>query len=79
MRHLLTLVLEDYEIRQVAQLYIATLKVKSILLPKLGDIKATKLSSTRIKEFIAGRLKSVKPATVNRELALLHRAFSTWI
>ena len=74
-RDLVTLVLEDYEIRQVAQLYIATLKVNSILLPKLGDIKATKLSSTRIKEFIAGRLKSVKPATVNRELALLHRAF----
>ncbi|HEX4167842.1 MAG TPA: hypothetical protein VHZ55_20450 [Bryobacteraceae bacterium] len=59
MRDLLTLVLEDYEIRQVAQLYIATVKVKSILLPKLGDIKATKLSSTRIKEFIARRLKPV--------------------
>ena len=33
-RDLVTLVLEDYEIRQVAQLYIATLKVNSILLPK---------------------------------------------
>ena len=44
-RDLLTLLLEDYETRKVAQVYIATLKVKSILLPKLGDIKATKLSS----------------------------------
>lgn len=72
---LLQLVLEDYEIRQVAQLYISTLKVNSILLPKLGDIKATKLSSARIKEYIEGRLKIVKPGTVNREPALLHRAF----
>lgn len=74
-RDLLTLLLEDYEIRGVAQLYIATLKVKSILLPKLGDIKAPKLSSARIKEYVAGRLKVVKPGTVNRELGLLHRAF----
>lgn len=36
-RDLLGLVLEDYDIRKVAQAYIATLKVKSILLPKLGD------------------------------------------
>ena len=57
MRDLLTLLLEAYEIRQVAQFYIATLKVKSILLPKFGDIKATKLSSARIKEYVAGRLK----------------------
>lgn len=28
----------------------------TILLPKLGDIKATKLGSTRIKEYIEGRL-----------------------
>lgn len=74
-RDLLRLLLEDYEIRQVAQLYISTLKVKSTLLPKLGDIRATKLSSSRIKEYIESRLKVVKPGTVNRELALLHRAF----
>ncbi len=74
-RDLLTLLLEDYEIREVAQHYIATLKVKSILLPKLGDIKATKLSSARIKEYVEARLKLVKPGTANRELGLLHRAF----
>jgi len=73
-RDLLTLLLEDCEIREVAQLYIATLKVKSILLPKLRDIKATKLSSARIKEYVEARLKLVKPGTVNRELGLLHRA-----
>lgn len=74
-RDLLRLLLEDYEIRQVAQLYISTLKVKSILLPKVGDVKAAKLTSSRIKEYIESRLKVVKPGTVNRELALLHRAF----
>ena len=41
-------------------------------MPKLGDIKATKLSSARIKEYIEARLKLVKPATINRELSLLH-------
>lgn len=74
-RDLLTLLLDDYEIRRVAQVYIATLKVKSILLPKLGEIKATKLSSARIREYVEARLKVVKPGTVNRELGLLHRAF----
>jgi integrase len=74
-RDLLQLLLEDYDVRKVAQFYIATLKVNSILLPKLGDIKATKLSSARIKEYIECRLKTVKPGTVNRELGLLHRAF----
>lgn len=74
-RDLLGLVLEDYGTRQVAQHYISTLKVESIIAPKLGQIKATQLSSARIKDYIDWRLKAVKPATVNRELALLHRAF----
>lgn len=74
-RDLLHLLLEDYDVRKVSQSYIATLKVKSILLPKLGNVKATKLSSARIKEYIEVRLKTVKPGTVNRELGLLHRAF----
>jgi integrase len=74
-RDLLSLLLEDYETRQVAQHYIATLKVKSILIPRLGDVKATKLSSARIKDYIDSRRKAVQPGTVNRELGLLHRAF----
>ena len=55
-RDLLRLVLEDYEVRKVAQIYIATLKVNSILIPKLGDIKAAKLTSARVKEYIRDRL-----------------------
>ncbi len=34
-----------------------------------------KLTTSQVKQFIRDRLKTVKPATVNRELSLLHRAF----
>lgn len=72
---LLDLVLEDYDVRGLAQTYIAGLKVKSILKPALGDIKASKLTSAHVQQFIQKRKKDVRPATINRELALLHRAF----
>ena len=71
-RDLLMLLLEDYEVREVAQVYIAALKVNAILLPKLGDIKATKLSSARIKEYIEARLK-----TVNRARSIASLAYCT--
>jgi integrase len=74
-RDLLQLLLEDYDVRGVAQAYISGLKVKSILNPKLGDLKAAKLTSEQIKGFIRDRQKTVKPGTINRELALLHRAY----
>jgi integrase len=74
-RDLLALVLEDYDVRGVAQAYISSLKVKSVLNPKLGDIRAAKLSSAQVKLYVHERLKTVKPGTVNRELSLLHRAY----
>jgi len=74
-RDLLQLLLEDYDVRGVAQAYIAALKVKSILNPKLGHIKATKLTTEQVKEYVRDRQKSVKPSTVNRELGMLHRAY----
>ncbi len=74
-RDLLQLLLEDYDVRGVAQAYIANLKVKSILNPALGDVKAAKLTSLQVKQYIQQRLKKVKPSTVNRELGILHRAF----
>ncbi len=74
-RDLLGLVLEDYEVRGVAQAYISSLKVKSILNPRLGDIKASSLTTAKIKQYIRDRLKTVKSGTVNREMALLHRAY----
>jgi hypothetical protein len=74
-RDLLALVLDDYDVRGVAQSYIAGLKVKSILNPRLGDVRATTLTTEQVKNYIRDRLKSVKPGTVNRELSLLHRAY----
>jgi integrase len=74
-RDLFALLLDDYDVRKVAQSYIAGLKVKSILIPKLGDIKATKLTSSQVQQYVHDRSKHVKPSTVNRELGLLRRAF----
>ncbi len=53
-RDLFQLLLEDYDVRGVAQAYIASLKVKSIINPVLGDIKASKLTSAQIRQFIQG-------------------------
>jgi hypothetical protein len=61
-------------VRGVAQAYIATLKAKLVLNPKLGDIKATKLTTEQVKDYIPDRQKSVKPSTVNRDLGM-HRAY----
>ena len=74
-RDLLQLLLEDYDVRGVAQAYIAALKVKTILNPKLGDIKAARLTTEQVKSYIRDRLKKVKAGTVNRELGMLHRAY----
>lgn len=74
-RDLLAMLLEDYDLRGVSQAYIAGLKVKSLLTPKLGDMEASKLTTAQVKEYIRDRLKKVKPGTVNRELGMLHRAF----
>jgi integrase len=73
---LLDLLLEDYDVRGRAQAYIASLKVKSILKPALGDIKAAKLTTAHIQQYIQRRKKEVKTATINRELGMLHRAFT---
>ena len=69
------LLLEDYNVRGVAQAYIAGLKVKSIIGPKLGNIRAAKLTTAQVKEYIRERRKKVGSGTVNRELGMLHRAF----
>ena len=62
------LLLEDCDVRGVAQAYIAGLKVKSIIGPKLGNIRAAKLTTAQVKEYIRERRKKVGKGTVNREL-----------
>ena len=62
--------------RKQGKLASATLKVNSVLVPKLGDVKAAKLTSTRIKDYFRDRVKTVKASMVNREFALLHRGIA---
>src|SRR5690242_4711583 len=52
---LLDLLLEDYDVRDRAQAYIASLKVKSILKPAIGDIKASKLTTAHVQQYIQRR------------------------
>lgn len=66
---------EDYDVSGVAQSYIAGLKVKSIINPKLGTIRAAKLTTVRVKDYIRERRKKVAPGTVNRELGMLQQAY----
>lgn len=48
-RDLFKLLLDDYDVRGVSQAYIASLKMKSILNPALGDIKAAQLSTAQVR------------------------------
>lgn len=73
-RRLLLLILSDYEIRGKDP-YIEALRIKTHLLPAFGEKQASKLTSTDVDSYIRRRLRTSKPATINRELSLLHRAF----
>ena len=47
--------------------------------PVLGDIKASKLTSAQVKQYMQQRLKKVKPSTVNRELEFYIERFNSAI
>lgn len=74
-RQLLNLVLSDYEIRGKDP-YIEALRMKTHLLPAFGQKPAAKITSTDVENYIRRRLRKAQPATINRELALLHRAYA---
>jgi hypothetical protein len=70
-RDLWQLLLEDYDVRGVAQAYIAALKLKSILNPKLGDIKAAKFSSSSAaREWNADRKTATRVGRIHIEREL---------
>jgi integrase len=73
---LLTLLLEEYRREDKSDLYIARLRVKKHLRPALGAVRASKLASRQIREYIEARQKKAANATVNRELSLLRRAYN---
>lgn len=73
---LLTLVQNDYDLKQRASCYIANLKINRYLLPAFGEIKAVRFRTADVESYIKRRQRDgARPATINRELALLHRAF----
>lgn len=72
---LLTLFLEEYRRQDRADLYIAELRTEKHLRPAFGAIRASKLSSREIRAYIEVRLAKAANATVNRELAILRRAY----
>lgn len=72
---LLNLLLDDYRRQDRSDLYQAELRVNKHLLPTFGDVRAAKLSSRHVREYIDRRHASAANATINRELALLRRAY----
>jgi integrase len=76
-KDLLRLVESDYELKERASLYIAKLKINRYLLPAFGEVKPTKLTSSHVHSYIRQRQRDgAKPATINRELSLVHRGFT---
>lgn len=73
--YLLERLSDDYELHQRADAYISTLRIKKHLLPFFGLTKAAKLTTLQIQAYIKRRLTEAQPSTVNRELALIRRAF----
>lgn len=73
-KDLMDLVINDYELRGKST-YIETLRIKTHILPGIGNVKASKLSSTAIESYIRRRLKEAQPSTVNRDLSLIRRGF----
>lgn len=67
---------EDYDIHQRADCYISKLRINRHLLPFFRTTKANKLTTAQISSYIKKRkAEDAKPATINRELSLLRRAY----
>lgn len=67
---------EDYDIHQRADSYISKLRINKHLLPSFGSTKANKLTTVQIHAYVKKRTgEGAKPATINRELSLLRRAY----
>jgi integrase len=73
---LLQLVSNDYELKERASSYIAELKIAKYLRPAFGETRVMKFRSAQVEAFIKQRQnQKAAAATINRELALLRRAF----
>lgn len=73
---LLTLLVEDYRRQDKADLYQVQLRIEKHLRQEFGDIRACKLTSRHIRDYIERRKKDAANATINRELAIVRRAYN---
>ncbi len=76
MSALFRLLLDDYRRHDRADLYQAELRIEKHLTPAFGDIRAAKFSSKHIRQYIEARRPNAANGTINRELALVRRAFN---
>ena len=72
---LLDLVIEDYETNKFRSLADTKQRIEKHLRPFFGHKLATVVGTAAIKEYIAKRFALAEPATVNKELSFLRRAF----
>jgi integrase len=72
---LLDLVIEDYQANSLRSSYDTELRINKHLRPFFGHKLAITVGTTAIKDFTAKRAAVAAPATVNKELAFLRRAF----
>jgi integrase len=73
---LLGLLIYEYRRQDKADLYVAELRIKKHLLPTFGRIRACKLTSRNIRDYIESRKQAASNATINRELSILRRAYN---
>jgi integrase len=73
---LLDLVVEDYRFYKRSTTYDCELRIDRHLRPFLGQRKAIEVTTTVIRDYTMGRVDAkAAPATINKELAYLRRAF----
>jgi integrase len=70
------LLIEDCRRQDKADLYQAQLRIEKHLRPEFGGITAVKLTSKHIREYIEKRKREAANATINRELAIVRRAYN---
>ena len=73
---LLSLFIEDHRRQDRADLNEAQQRVNRLLMPEFGEMRAAEFTTRALNTYIARRQKEGKKnATINRELAILRRAF----
>lgn len=73
---LFRLVVADYRLRKLRNLRDVEWRYGANVAPVLGRKLAARVRTSDIRAYATERLKTASPATVNRELAILHRAFT---